>query len=119
MGGIGNRHKRAQVLVMTNISDDKIMTNSDARLWCEKQYADDTANEVTPSSEVMEKLDLATSETIEPIQPPRTDIYCPDCEMWPPKKVIVAPIPLSDSINLSIQTYQVSSYDSDRLFGTV
>ena len=44
MGGIGNRHKRAQVLVMTNISDDKIMTNSDARLWCEKQYEDDTAN---------------------------------------------------------------------------
>ena len=41
------------------------MTNSDARLWCEKQYEDDTANGVTPSREVMEKLDLARAATVE------------------------------------------------------
>jgi len=89
-------HSVGTVSFHPELHDDKIMTNSNAELWHERQQEDNTANEVTPSKEEIEKLDLATPETIEPTQPSLTDIYCPDCEMWLQKKVVEAPIALPD-----------------------
>ena len=89
-------HSVGTVNFYPELHNEKIMTNSDATLWCEKQYENDTANNATPSKEKIKKLDLATPETIEPTQPSKTDIYCPDCEMWLQNKVVEVPIVLPD-----------------------